>query len=74
MYVGKIYTTASNSEASALNSYGIINLDFQQKLYIQKKPFIVSVKINNAANTVYTNMPERIMPGRNYHLQIIKKF
>lgn len=74
LYVGKIYTTASNTAASALNSYGIIDVDFQQKLNLKNNPFYINLKIKNAANTVYTNMPERVMPGRNIHLQLIKKF
>ncbi|UUV20858.1 TonB-dependent receptor plug domain-containing protein [Paenimyroides aestuarii] len=74
LYVGKIYTTASNTAASALNSYGIIDVDFQQKFNLKNNPFYINLKIKNAANTVYTNMPERVMPGRNIHLQLIKKF
>lgn len=74
LYVGKIYTTASNNESNALNSYGVIDLDIQQKINIKNNPFIINLKIKNAANTVYTNMPERVMPGRNYHIQLIKKF
>lgn len=74
LYVDEIFTTASNDNASALAGYGIIDVDIQQKINIKNNPFFINLKIKNAANTVYTNMPERIMPGRNYHIQIIKKF
>ena len=74
LYVGEIFTTASNNKASALDAYGIIDVDIQQKIKLKKNPFIINLKIKNAANTVYTNMPERVMPGRNYHIQLIKKF
>lgn len=74
LYVGKIYTTASNEAASALNSYGIIDVDIQQKNNLKNNPFYINLKIKNVANTVYTNMPERVMPGRNIHIQLIKKF
>jgi len=49
-------------------------VDIQKKIKIKNNPFIINLKIKNAANTVYTNMPERVMPGRNYHIQLIKKF
>lgn len=74
LYVGEIFTTASNDNASAIAGYGIIDVDLQQKINIKNNPFIINLKIKNAANTVYTNMPERVMPGRNYHIQLIKKF
>lgn len=74
LYVGEIFTTASNDKASALDAYGIVDIDIQQKIKFKKNPFIINLKIKNAANTVYTNMPERVMPGRNYHIQLIKKF
>lgn len=74
LYVGEIFTTASNDNASAIAGYGIIDVDVQQKINIKNNPFIINLKIKNAANTVYTNMPERVMPGRNYHIQLIKKF
>lgn len=74
LYVGEIFTTASNDNASAIAGYGIIDVDFQQKIKIKNNPFIINLKIKNAANTDYTNMPERVMPGRNYHIQLIKKF
>lgn len=74
LYVGELFTTASNDPKSALNAYGIVDLDLQQKINIKNKPFLINLKIKNAANTVYTNMPERLMPGRNYHIQLIKKF
>lgn len=74
LYVDQIFTTASNDKASALAGYGIIDVDIQQKIKIKNNPFIINLKIKNAANTVYTNMPERVMPGRNYHIQLIKKF
>lgn len=74
MYIGKVYTTESNNEASALNSYGILSIDLQQKCSFKNKPLYINFKINNLTNTVYSSMPERLMPGRNYHLQIIKKF
>lgn len=74
MYVGKIYTTALNDELNALDGYGIVDLDFQQKITIKNNPYFINLKIKNVANTVYSNMPERVMPGRDYHLQIIKKF
>jgi len=74
LYVDQIFTTASNDKASALAGYGIIDVDIQKKIKIKNNPFIINLKIKNAANTVYTNMPERVMPGRNYHIQLIKKF
>lgn len=74
LYVSEIFTTASNDNASAIAGYGIIDVDVQQKINIKNNPFIINLKIKNAANTVYTNMPERVMPGRNYHIQLIKKF
>ena len=72
--MGEIFTTASNDKASAIAGYGIIDVDIQQKINIKNNPFIINLKIKNAANTVYTNMPERVMLGRNYHIQLIKKF
>ena len=74
MYVDKIYTTSSNNEDSALKGYGIVDIDLQQKFTISKNLFVINFKIKNVANTAYTNMPERMMPGRNYHIQLIKKF
>ncbi len=74
LYVDQIFTTASNDRAGALDGYGIIDVNIQQKINFKKNPFIINLKIKNAGNTVYTNMPERVMPGRNYHIQLIKKF
>ena len=74
LYVGEIFTTASNDKASAIAGYGIIDVDFQQKIKIKNNQFIINLKIKNAANTLYTNVPQRVMPGRNYHIQLIKKF
>lgn len=74
LYVGEIFTTASNDKGSAIAGYGIIDVDIQKKINIKNNLFIINLKIKNAANTVYTNMPERVMPGRNYHIQLIKKF
>src|SRR5690606_16762948 len=73
-YIGKIYTTSSNDESSALAGYGLISIDFQYQFYIKKNPFTFNFKVNNLANTIYTNMPERLMPGRNFTLQLIQKF
>src|SRR5690606_13758734 len=73
-YIGKIYTTSSNDESSALAGYGLISIDFQYHFYIKKNPFTFNFKVNNLANTIYTNMPERLMPGRNFTLQLIQKF
>lgn len=74
LYNGEIYTTSSNDKDSMLNAYAIVDLDLQQDFHFKKFPFTMNLKIKNIANTAYTNMPERLMPGRNYHLQIIKKF
>jgi len=74
LYVGDIYTTSTNDKESMLKGYGIIDIDLQKKFKVCNNPFIINLRIKNAANTVYTNMPERLMPGRNYHIQIIKKF
>ena len=74
LYNGKIYTTASNDEDSIVDAYGIMDLDISQQFDFGKFPFTVNLKIKNVADTAYTNMPARMMPGRNYHLQIIKKF
>lgn len=74
LYNGKIYTTASNDEDSIVDAYAVMDLDIGQQFRFHKFPFTVNLKIKNVANTAYTNMPERMMPGRNYHLQIIKKF
>lgn len=74
LYNGKIYTTASNDEDSIVDAYGILDLDISQRFQFGQFPFTVNLKIKNVADTAYTNMPARMMPGRNYHLQIIKKF
>ena len=74
LYVDEIFTTASNDKASAIAGYGIIDVDIQHKINIKNNSFIINLKIKNAANTVYTNVPQRVMPGRNYHIQLIKKF
>lgn len=74
MYIGKTYTNVSNSEELGLDSYGILSLGVQQRLTIANNPIYINIKINNIANTVYSSMPNRLMPGRNYNLQIVKKF
>ncbi len=74
LYIGKVYTTSSNEEHNAINAYGIFDLDFRQYFNLKYFPFTLNFKIKNVANTAYTAMPERLMPGRNYHIQIIKKF
>lgn len=74
LFVDKIYTTDANDENSAMGAYGIVDLDIQQQFCSKKFPFTVSLKVKNITNTVYTSMPERLMPGRNYHIQFIKKF
>lgn len=74
LYIGKVYTTDSNDEQSAVDAYGVVDIDFQQYFNFKEFPFTLSFKIKNATNTTYTIMPERLMPGRNYHIQFIKKF
>lgn len=74
LYIGKIYTTSSNDEASAIDAYGVFDVDLRQYFKFKDFPFTINFKIKNIANTAYTNMPQRMMPGRNYHIQIIKKF
>lgn len=74
MYVGKIYTTTSNTQEDALATYGIVAVDFQQKINIKNTAFYLNFKIKNLANTTYTTMPEQQMPGRNFHIQILTKF
>lgn len=73
-YVGKIYTTESNDEQSTVDAYGLFDIDFQHFFNSKKFPFTLNFKIKNIANTAYTILPERQMPGRNYHIQFIKKF
>src|SRR5690606_20373299 len=74
LYISKIYTTSSNDEASAIDAYGVFDVDLRQYFKFKDFPFTINFKIKNIANTAYTNMPQRMMPGRNYHIQIIKKF
>lgn len=74
IYFGRVYTTDSNDLQSAIDPYGIFDVDFQQHFNFKEFPFTLSFKIKNVANTAYTTMPERLMPGRNYHIQFIKKF
>jgi len=74
LYIGKIYTTSSNDKASTINAYGVFDIDFSHYFNFKDFPFTINFKIKNIANTAYTNMPQRMMPGRNYHIQIIKKF
>ncbi|HUH25268.1 MAG TPA: hypothetical protein VLY87_01450, partial [Flavobacterium sp.] len=74
LYIGKVYTTSSNDESSAIDAYGVFDVDFRQYFNLKSFPFTLNFKIKNVANTAYTNMPQRLMPGRNYHIQIIKKF
>ncbi len=74
MFVGKIYTTTSNSQESALASYGIVDIDFQQKIPTKKLSLYINLKLKNVTNTTYTTMPEQQMPGRNFNIQIVTKF
>lgn len=74
LFIDKIYTTESNNEQNSLDAYGTFDLDFQQFFNNKKFPFTLNLKIKNIGNTAYTIMPERPMPGRNYHIQFIKKF
>lgn len=74
LYVDQIFTTASNDKASAIDGYGIINLGIGHYFKFNHFPFTLNFTIKNIADTAYTNVPQRMMPGRNYYIQIIKKF
>lgn len=74
VHVGNVFTTSSNDKQSQIDGYGLLDLTLSQKIYWGKNRFTISFHMKNIVNKVYMSMPERLMPGRNYQFQIIKKF
>lgn len=70
---GKVYTLSDNDHASAIESYGLVNTQLGYT-FGKKKQHFVAFEIKNTADTVYENIENRPMPGRNYMVQLITKF
>lgn len=73
-FIGNVFTTASNEKSSQIDGYGLFDVNFRKHLNWNEKGVVLNFTIKNIANKAYMSMPERLMPGRNYHIQIIKKF
>lgn len=72
-HIGKIFTTESNTIDSVLDSYILLDIYIAKTLFSKKWPITVSLQVKNILNTSYYSMPEREMPGTNYHLTLTKK-
>lgn len=70
---GKVYTTTSNDENSAIDNYALFNTHLSYR-FGKKKEQMFAFEIKNASDTVYENTLNRQMPGRNYTIQYILKF
>ncbi|MDN3706441.1 TonB-dependent receptor [Myroides ceti] len=70
---GKVYTTTSNDENSAIDPYTLFNTQVSYR-FGKKNEQMFAFEIKNASDKMYENTLNRPMPGRNYTIQYILKF
>ena len=73
-YTGKVFTTESNTLDSTLKGYTLIDVTLSKQIFKQTFPFTIAFQLKNIGNKAYYSMPEREMPGANYHISLTKKF
>ena len=73
VFNGKVYTLANQDEKTALDAYGIINTQLGYS-FGKKQQHFISFEIKNTTASVYENVENRPMPGRNYMIQLLTKF
>lgn len=69
-YVGKVYTTISNTQE--IPAYSLFN--FRLNRSIKKRHINLGIKLNNILNTYYEVIAYRPMPNRNYQFYFNIKF
>ncbi|MDO5510836.1 MAG: TonB-dependent receptor [Weeksellaceae bacterium] len=70
MYLSKQYTHTDSNPDTAINAYGLTNLNLGY-VFSQKPLKRLTFGINNLFNTQYQMMPYRPMPGINFTSQLI---
>nr|WP_255709867.1 TonB-dependent receptor [Pontibacter harenae] len=63
-YTGLRYTT--NSETSSLDDFLLLNLALSKKIQLRQNTLILTLRSDNATNSVYQTMAYRAMPPRGY--------
>ncbi len=63
-FVSHRYTSSDNS--SFLNSYALLDIQFQKRINIKKQEIQLNVYIDNILNETYESIPFQVMPARVY--------
>lgn len=63
------YTTADNTKY--IPGYGLLTLQTTRKIQFKNESFHVSLQANNLTNTLYLNVENKAMPGRNFALNFL---
>lgn len=73
IFNGSVFTTASNSAASQINSYALMNANVQYH-FGKKIKQTVLFEIKNISDVNYQNVINRPMPGKNFNIKLITNF